>query len=110
MSDATKVCVSCETDVSTAPRKKDSKGRYFCAPCVTKLQSSRKRTTARKAEPTDVMSMLLNDSKVVNAPKCLQCGTALLNGAVVCMQCGQNTETGRTTTTKVVERRQVGRK
>ena len=101
---AEKVCVSCETDVSAAPRKKDSKGRYFCEPCITKLQSTRKKAAAPKSEPTDVMSMLLKDSKIVNAPKCIQCGTALLEGAVVCMQCGQNTETGRPTTTKVVER------
>lgn len=103
-----KSCASCGVDVASAPRVKDKKGRYFCRPCVEKLQATPRSAPTVGAAPVaerrgegDVMASLLTSSKVINAEPCSQCGSPLADGAVVCVQCGYHRGAGKAIKTQV---------
>lgn len=98
---AAKVCASCAVDVSNAPRTKDAQGRYFCKPCVEKLKAKAaapkaaapKAAVAAAPSDNDVMGKLLADSPGLEL--CPNCGGGITSGAMICVRCGYNKETGK---------------
>ncbi len=99
-----KVCVICKQDCSARPHVKDRQGRYACRACIEKQQAR----AAAKAPPqpqtggTDpVMARLVEGSVAVKSTPCPQCNNPIPPGGVVCVQCGFNTETGKSMRTRV---------
>eukprot|EP00913_Durusdinium_trenchii_P006311 g5923.t1 len=109
-----KTCVICGQDCAGLPRLKNDKGQYAHKACVTNKQTPQPNHEP-EADPYALdddaglaMDDLLGDlDPTDNAPgpraACPSCGNALADGAVVCMGCGHNTQTGKTLSSKVLK-------
>jgi hypothetical protein len=109
-----KICVICGEDCSNKPRTKDSKGRYYCKPCHDQALREKRgiAKTAKAAavfkpppppkkrddDPLSLLDELIPDVAPVAAAggvrACANCGGAMTPGAVICLNCGFNTQTG----------------
>lgn len=116
-----KICIYCGEDCSGRPRVKDPQGRYACKRCVERQGSQRPaRTKPIRPEPIEEpigldnfggdggleMGDLLSEAHASDSNLCPSCGTPRASGAVVCMRCGYNSQTGdqiATSVTKVKE-------
>ncbi len=116
-----KTCVICGQDCAGLPRIKNDKGQYAHKACVAKKQSPEPHPEPDlEADPYALdgdaglaMDDLLGDlDPTEDAPgiraACPSCGSALTEGAVVCMGCGHNTQTGKTLTSKVITPKDPG--
>lgn len=125
MSDGEKICVICGESCAGQPRIKDPKGHYYHKACHEAALAKRRQAAQTPINPPpalagiddapgggddgDVMSLLLDDvapAPAVDAPPiaaggCQSCGAAMAPGAVVCMQCGYNAQTGGALKTKL---------
>lgn len=115
---AEKICVVCGADCATLPRLKDSQGRYACKTCV---EAKRRAATGDKAMPKASpapkprpaasaaggasagfsMDAYLDGIHTPDANPCPKCGAGRAADAVVCMQCGFDSASGKAMTTKV---------
>lgn len=113
MSSIEKQCVICGTSCVGQPRIKDTQGHYAHKACAEKAQ-------AKKAQPEEpVLDLAPEDEYEMSAflddlpsdsgsdaatsgirAACPGCGSSLASDAVVCMNCGCNTKTGRGSKTK----------
>lgn len=97
-----KLCVICGQDCSTRPRQKDAEGRYACTACVEKQKS---RPRPAKPPPLldedDALVALDDEPARVAAASCPGCRAPMPGGAVVCLSCGYNMQTGRSLATAV---------
>ena len=121
---AEKICAICGKDCSTAPRIKDSKGRYAHSACVEKLQTRKARKPQQDpgggeprrpkaaAEPItaglDLTSGLDADYGDIDPETgqavpnlCPSCGRPVARDAMICTHCGTNLQSGRKMKTKV---------
>lgn len=118
-----KICTLCGTDCSDRPRIKDAEGRYACKECAERLAAKKPRPERRapssgppSADPVaqrlsrphndangQALSMddLLGDLNVSDDKTCPGCRAPLKPGAVVCIKCGFNCESGRKIVTHV---------
>lgn len=99
-----KVCVICKQDCSGRPHVKDRQGRYACRACVEKQQArvAAKTPPQRQSDGLDpVMARLVEGSVAVKSTPCPQCSNPIPTGGIVCIQCGFNTETGKSMRTRV---------
>ncbi len=115
MSTGDKVCILCGDSCAGQPRIKNEKGQYAHRACVDQKMKS-------KAEPEPVieddysdalggdMDDLLGDIAVQDdfgsaASACGGCGQRMAEGAVVCMACGYNAESGKSMQTRSKEQK-----
>ncbi|MCL4741607.1 MAG: hypothetical protein KJZ54_05315 [Phycisphaerales bacterium] len=105
MADGTaKVCVICKQDCSGRPHVKDKQGRYACRACIEKQQARSASKPTLQPQPggmDPVMARLVEGSVAVKSTPCPQCSSPIPPGGVVCVQCGFNTETGKSMRTRV---------
>lgn len=112
-----KVCVRCGRDCAGRPRVKDAQGRYTCGECVEELKAARAQgpapvaatppqpqaAAAPEVEEDGLIALEdepLPEGLIGDGPRsCGNCGMVLGSGAVVCMGCGFNTQTGRLVST-----------
>lgn len=126
--DSQKICVACNKSCDGQPRIKDPKGRYFHQQCYEEVKRAHKQKqreqeraaadafnappvgTSADAGDDDIMSMLLDDAAASpSAPPviprgggtCPSCGQAMSAGAVICMNCGFNAQSGHAVHTNV---------
>ena len=117
---AEKICIICGEDCAARPRLKDSNGQYACQACVQAKQRP-KQASARPpkaATPTNKpvakqeapaagggvgfsMDNFLGDVHTADANPCPKCGLGRPADAVVCMQCGFDSASGRAISTRV---------
>jgi hypothetical protein len=116
---AEKICVICGEDCSARPRLKDSGGQYACQSCVEARRPQAPKARARPA-PAAVavdqapdagggigfsMDDYLGDAAPAASADpgshCPNCGAGKAAGAVVCMQCGYDSASGKAMSTKV---------
>ena len=119
---AEKICIVCGFDCADRPRMKDSKGRYACRACVEAKKRPRKEPTpTTPAAPIAIaeddvpatdggagfsMDQFLGGVETPDADSvsyCPNCGGPRAAGAVVCMDCGFNSDTGAAINTKVLK-------
>lgn len=127
---AEKICVVCGTDCADRPRLKDANGRYACQDCVeakrraaTGGRAQARPTAKPKPRPTAPaagragaatsgstnaptsagfsMDAYLEGVHTPDANPCPKCGAGRAADAVVCMQCGFDSASGRAMSTKV---------
>ncbi len=113
---AEKICIICGADCAARPRLKDSKGQYACQACVKSRQRSRQAPKAPAPVATEAppaigdgvgfsMDDYLGDAPAAASADpgshCPNCGAAKAAGAVVCMQCGYDSASGKAISTKV---------
>lgn len=108
-----KTCVICGQDCAGQPRIKNDKGQYAHKACVAKKQAPEPEPLALDDDDGLAMDDLLGD--IADAPEspamraaCPSCGNALLDGAVICMSCGHNTQSGKKLTSKVITPKDPG--
>ena len=122
MSGGQKICVVCGEDCSGKPRTKDAAGRYFCTPCYQrKLEEKRQANTPSQAAPArpaptpkpqpmyeapaapppfddpfaiDPNLLAMEAANAPAAAGCSHCGAATQAGAIICMNCGVNLQSG----------------
>jgi hypothetical protein len=109
--EATKTCAACGADVTSSPRVKDAKGRYFCRACAAKKQAELSKKVGQSAGPgaalapaggdADIMSRLVDDSIAKGAVSCPACRRPWKEGAVICTGCGFNKQTGQVVGTQI---------
>jgi len=115
MADGEKLCVLCGESCVGKPRIKNAQGQYAHSACV----EARKNNSQAAQEPQyedalglgdEGMDDLLGDIGMEEpapmghgANACPGCGQRLADGAVVCMSCGYNAETGRSVSTRSKE-------
>ncbi len=115
MADGEKLCVLCGESCVGKPRIKNAQGQYAHSACV----EARKNQSQAVEEPQyedalglgdDGMDDLLGDIGMEEpaaighgANACPGCGQRVAEGAVVCMSCGYNAQTGRSISTKSKE-------
>ncbi len=102
-----KTCVICGQDCAGQPRIKNDKGQYAHKACAAKKQNPAPEPTAFDDDDGLAMGDLLGDlDPTADEPgiraACPSCGSSLNEGAVVCMSCGHNTQTGKTLKSKVI--------
>lgn len=112
---AEKICIICKEDCSARPRLKDSGGQYACQACVEAKKRQAAKSKARPA-PAAVapvadggIGFSMDDYLGDAAPAagtdlgshCPNCGAGKAAGAVVCMQCGFDSASGKAMSTKV---------
>ena len=95
-----KICGLCGEDCSGRPRIKDPQGRYYCKTCYEEALERRK--AAAPASPPPVPVRETSDSPdelsgVVGAPPvsqgpCPGCGGPLAADAVLCTNCGYESQ------------------
>lgn len=108
-----KICIICGVDCAERPRMKDSQGRYACQDCIkagrkapaAETKSPKGSTPARpaagRASAGFDMDSYLEGVHTADANPCPKCGNGRPAGAIVCMQCGYDSEAGRAITTRV---------
>ncbi|MCW5756617.1 MAG: hypothetical protein KIT54_05205 [Phycisphaeraceae bacterium] len=124
-----KICIICGTDCSGRPRLKDPQGQYACQACVEAQQSPRQPApAAKKPRPRAPVAAVHDEVPSIGAgfdmdqflegtqgsilagataagaspaSHCPGCGASRAAGAVVCMQCGFDSSTGKAIGTKV---------
>lgn len=115
-----KICIICGEDCSARPRLKDSGGQYACQACVeakkrqaAKAKAPMPKVTAAPAAVAPVadggigfsMDDYLGDATAVASADpgshCPSCGAAKPADAIVCMQCGFDSASGKAMSTKV---------
>ena len=118
-----KICVICHEDCSGRPRKKDSRGRYFCTACYEKaLRAQREKSPELHRQPApaaeehvpalgmidpDMMIELAAEetepAPIPAAPmgtyNCPGCDQPLPSGTKICVNCGINIDSGRSIVT-----------
>jgi hypothetical protein len=112
-SEIQKVCVKCGVDCANKPRTKDSQGRYYCQPCYDAAKKQRvaaapvPKPFPKKAirdelaivshaddRPVNLLDQLIASAPPpITAAPCPACGIAIQGGAVICTNCGFNTQT-----------------
>lgn len=105
-----KLCAVCGTDVAGKPRVKNAQGEYLCKggdcekTALERAKAPRQARTAPLLSDPDqaLMSNLISASPMLNATTCPQCATPVTGGAVVCIRCGCNLQTGKRLKTTVV--------
>ncbi len=133
-----KVCVVCGEDVSSKPRTKDGKGRYYCAACyehaLAEKHAKRESVPMPKTPPRaaarpapapppilpsggddDVQPRVLEgllDMEPEHGPPpliCPACRSTIAAGGTICTKCGYNMQTGESVRqTKVKLQREAG--
>ncbi len=113
---AEKICIVCGADCADRPRLKDSQGRYACQDCVKAKQRSKKKAAAEPHPAKAVsrqeaqapgggagfsMDNFLGDVHTADSNPCPKCGLGRPADAVVCMQCGLDSASGRSISTRV---------
>lgn len=118
MANVDKTCVICGEDCAGQPRTKDAKGNYYHQSCYDLAQKKRAASPTDEvdtpAPPTgldlepEAPSMLEDwiEAPAVAAGAssggaCPMCGEAMGPSAVLCMNCGYNTQGGAAVATKV---------
>ncbi len=103
-----KICIVCGEDCSSKPRTKDARGRYYCTPCYQRAAKPRKSSTAsvgagasgllppESSDDLDWLKDALPAGSGGGGLPCPGCGAPLDSGAVLCMSCGYNMQTGST--------------
>lgn len=111
--ESTKLCGLCGADVTSKPRVKDAKGRYFCRECAAKKQAELARKVGNSAgaaaaggamaleSDSDMMSRLVDDSLAKGASSCPACRRPWREGASICTHCGFNKSTGQMVGTQI---------
>jgi hypothetical protein len=107
-----KPCVICGQSCAGKPRIKDNQGRYAHKACAQKKQD---KSAQPEIDPLDLspeeepeMASFLDDlptseeteSSAGIRAACPGCGSTITSDAIVCMNCGCNTKTGRGNKTK----------
>lgn len=133
---SSKVCVVCGEDVSSKPRTKDVKGRYYCQACyqraIAAKQAKRESMPMPKAPPRasashrapappfdsrdepqpNVLEGLLDlepaSGAAAHGKRCPGCGSAMASDAVICTFCGYNMQTGHRLTVEKVAAKEPG--
>ncbi len=119
---AEKICIVCGVDCADRPRMKDSKGQYACRSCVE--AKKRPRPQQKPTPPIEPIAIAEEPAPAVGGGAgfdmdqflggvetgdaeavsyCPNCGAPRAAGAVVCMDCGFNSETGQAINTKVLK-------
>ena len=107
-----KVCINCNRDCSNRPRVKDRAGRYVCRECLNQMKATGqtlppppRAARPAAAPPTsaepDVLAALVDDAVSRQPESCPHCGVPAQSGAVLCVHCGYNRETGKSIHTRV---------
>lgn len=106
---ARKQCTICGTDCAGKPRVKDPKGRYYCRSCYERAQEGAGAASgvpagavgsASSTSPDDGDFGLLDDLFAAESQgdasplSCPACDAPMAHGAVICVQCGHNRQTG----------------
>lgn len=109
MANTTKQCHVCGVDCAGKPRVKDPKGRYYCKPCYDRAKTEKAGAAGFSAEhaarssqdnPGDDDHGLLDDLLAAESQggasplACPACDAPMPHGAVICVQCGFNKQTG----------------
>jgi hypothetical protein len=103
-----KICGICGQDCSSRPRIKDQQGRYFCKACAEQ-QAAQRRAAAPPPSPppaTDedaLPASFWTDNPAQATTPCPSCGAPMSQGAVLCLSCGHNTQSGRRAKAKVAK-------
>ena len=115
-----KICIWCKQDCSTKPRQKDNQGRYLCRECVKPyLDAMKSEPAPRRSGTGDTAAIPITpDSGVATSERpsgdlldrqvakvsdtCPSCNRPMSHGAVICVHCGYNTETGRQLRSRVM--------
>jgi len=103
-----KICMFCQKDCSALPRVKDPAGRYACRACAEQAQERAQPAEPQADDGFDVFAGLNAQEIGIEeaAPagqNCPNCGVVRTPGAVVCMRCGYNQQTGRVISTKAAQ-------
>src|SRR5688572_26007568 len=101
-----KICGICGEDCSARPRIKDQQGRYFCKACAE--QAAQRRAAppppaAAAAEEDALPASFWNDAAAQTTTPCPSCGSPMGQGAVICLSCGRNRQSGRGAKVKVAK-------
>lgn len=106
-----KICINCRLDCSTRPRVKDRAGRYVCRDCLKQMKATgqtlppppaaRASLPAPSKSEQDVMAALVDEAVTRQPDSCPHCGVPSKKGAVLCLHCGYNRETGKTVHTHI---------
>jgi len=100
-----KRCIICGTSCAGQPRIKDATGKYAHKACANKQAKVQPTIQPLDLSPEEEpeMAAFLDDlpspsdqqpSSGIRAA-CPSCGTSVANGAIICMNCGQNIQTGK---------------
>ncbi|MCZ6835082.1 MAG: hypothetical protein O7G85_04845 [Planctomycetota bacterium] len=119
MGNIVKLCVICGEDCSQSPRTKDKKGQYYHQSCYDDAREKQAATQAQDVEPSSLeieeSSMFESDSMNMlddllpdptassEGNSCPGCSQPVAPGAVVCMNCGHNLQSGIAASTKVLK-------
>ena len=104
-----KICFFCGASCAGQPRGKDPHGRYYHKACMEAARHPEDEPALdAPAEPGlaaeadgGMLSEIFEDAPEPSGQPCPQCGTALVPGAVICTNCGYNTQSGRSLAVKV---------
>jgi len=121
-----KVCTICGEDCSSKPRVKDRRGHYYCKPCHDAALNKRNENAQQDdreaqqamsappqvgaasalddpAEPSELEALLGAEASAPPAASsvCPGCGQPLAQGAVLCVNCGYNFQSGQQLSAKV---------
>lgn len=121
MSDGSeKICVLCGESCAGQPRIKDPRGRYYHKHCHEQAMREKRRRHRRQEKSAaeafassdppppaggddEFMSMLLDEAPpvVTGGSTCPSCGQPFAPGAVLCVSCGYNVQSGQAVQTAV---------
>ncbi len=101
-----KVCVSCQVDVTNAPRMKDPQGRYFCQACASKATKTSSSKPISVVAPAvsgnqDFMAKIIDEAAEKASHTCPSCQHPIAPDAKLCTGCGFNLANGKKVMTKV---------
>lgn len=114
---APKVCVHCGRDCSGVPRRRGARGEYHCEACLERIGKAKRDGIVpgkgAAALPEDIAPIPLEKplkvrkgggeggraGSLVGRP-CPLCAEPMATGAVVCVSCGYNLDTGHRTPTE----------
>ncbi len=101
-----KVCVSCQVDVTNAPRMKDPQGRYYCQACASKASKASPAKPISVVAPAvsgnqDFMAKIIDEAAEKASHVCPGCQHPIAPNAKLCTSCGFNIENGKRAQTRV---------
>ncbi len=114
---SSKICFFCGDSCAGQPRGKDPNGRYYHKACLDSARPAEDEPAhVTAAEPdladeadVDMLSEIFASEPEPSGQPCPQCGTALVPGAVICTNCGYNTQSGSSLAVKVAVDREPSR-
>ncbi len=113
MESSGKICFFCGASCAGQPRGKDPRGRYYHKACMEAARHPEDEPAPdASGEPGfaadadgGMLSEIFEDAPKPSGQPCPQCGTALMPQAVICTNCGYNTQSGSSLAVKVAVNR-----